>query len=109
MRVEEFAEELDFDLPEDRDYDTVAGLILSCLPSIPEDGATPSVEVCGLHFDVQTVEDRKILWAMVRKVTPPKPEEDPEKKQEESRAAVKARNGTKETRANRLACKQPAA
>lgn len=83
MRVEEFAEELDFDLPEDRDYDTVAGLILSCLPSIPEDGATPSVEVCGLHFDVQTVEDRKILWAMVRKVTPPKPEEDPEKKQEE--------------------------
>ena len=83
MRVEEFAEELDFDLPEDRDYDTVAGLILSCLPSIPEDGATPSVEVCGLHFDVQTVEDRKILWAMVRKVTPPKPEEDPEKKPEE--------------------------
>ena len=35
MRVEEFAEALDFELPEDRDYDTVAGLILSSLPSIP--------------------------------------------------------------------------
>lgn len=77
MRVEDFAEEVDFDLPEDRDYDTVAGMILSCLPSIPEDGATPTVQVCGLQFDVQTIEDRKILWAIVRKVTPePTPEEE---------------------------------
>ena len=78
MRVEEFAEALDFELPEDRDYDTVAGLILSCLPSIPEDGTTPSVEVCGLQFDVQTIEDRKILWAMVHKITPPPPAADEE-------------------------------
>ena len=77
MRVEEFAEALDFELPEDREYDTVAGLILSCLPSIPEDGTTPSVEVCGLHFDVQTIEDRKILWAMVHKLAPV-PEDDVE-------------------------------
>ena len=77
MRVEEFAEALDFELPEDREYDTVAGLILSCLPSIPEDGTTPSVEVCGLHFDVQTIEDRKILWAMVHKLAPV-PEDDAE-------------------------------
>lgn len=68
MRVEDFAEELDITLPENRDYDTVAGMILSCLPSIPEDGTTPSVEVCGLHFDVQTIEERKITWAAVRKL-----------------------------------------
>lgn len=84
MRVEEFAEALDFELPEDRDYDTVAGLILSCLPSIPEDGTTPSVEVCGLHFDVQTIEDRKILWAMVHKITPP-PQDDQQENEEKGR------------------------
>ena len=86
MRVEEFAEALDFELPEDRDYDTVAGLILSCLPSIPEDGTTPSVEVCGLQFDVQTIEDRKILWAMVHKITPPPQAEDEETEEKNHRS-----------------------
>ena len=86
MRVEEFAEALDFELPEDRDYDTVAGLILSCLPSIPEDGTTPSVEVCGLQFDVQTIEDRKILWAMVHKITPPPQAEDQEAEEKNHRS-----------------------
>lgn len=76
MRVEEFAEELDFTLPEDREYDTVAGMILSCLPSIPEDGTTPSVETCGIHFDVQSIEDRKILWAVARKIVPEKENEE---------------------------------
>ena len=85
MRVEEFAEALDFELPEDRDYDTVAGLILSCLPSIPEDGTTPSVEVCGLQFDVQTIEDRKILWAMVHKITTPPQAEDEEAEEKNHR------------------------
>ena len=70
MRVDEFADELDLELPEDRDYDTVAGLILSCLPSIPEDGSKPSVDVLGVHFDVQTIKDRKVLWTIVR--VPPK-------------------------------------
>ncbi len=86
MRVEEFAEALDSELPEDRDYDTVAGLILSCLPSIPEDGTTPSVEVCGLQFDVQTIEDRKILWAMVHKITPPPQAEDEEAEEKNHRS-----------------------
>ena len=86
MRVDEFAEALDFELPEDREYDTVAGLILSCLPSIPEDGTTPSVEVCGLHFDVQTIEDRKILWAMVHKLVPePETDEDGDAKEKTRR------------------------
>lgn len=68
MHIEEFADALDIDLPENRNYDTVAGMILSCLPSIPEDGTTPSVEICNIHFDVQTIEDRKILWATARKL-----------------------------------------
>lgn len=85
MRVEEFAEEVDFDLPEDREYDTVAGMILSCLPCIPEDGTTPTVKVCGLQFDVQTIEDRKILWAIVRKITPEPPAPTEEENAKRSR------------------------
>ena len=98
MRVEEFAEEVDFDLPEDRDYDTVAGMILSCLPSIPEDGATPSVTVCGLQFDVQTIEDRKILWAVVRKLTPEQMEQI---EQAEEAARARHRKRDEEKRAER--------
>lgn len=77
MHIEEFADALDVDLPENREYDTVAGLILSCLPSIPENGTKPSVEVLNLHFDVQTIEDRKILWTLVEKL-PEKDETDEE-------------------------------
>ena len=77
MRVEDFAEEMDIELDEDYDYDTVAGMILSGMPFIPEDGTHPSVEVDGLHFDVETIEDRKIVWAKVSKL--PKPSEDEEK------------------------------
>ena len=91
MRVEEFAEEVDFDLPEDREYDTVAGMILSCLPSIPLDGATPTVKVCGLQFDVQTIEDRKILWAIVRKITPD-PAAPAEEETKRSRRKRESRN-----------------
>ncbi len=80
MKIEDFAEELDIEIPENHDYDTVAGMILSCLPSIPEDGTTPSVEVCGLHFDVQTIEEKKILWAAVRKL--PESEENEENEEE---------------------------
>lgn len=86
MRVEDFAEEVDFDLPEDRDYDTVAGMILSVLPSIPVDGTTPTVKVCGLQFDVQTIEDRKILWSIVRKLAPePAPEEEESRRRHRKR------------------------
>lgn len=84
MRVEELADELDFTLPEDYDYDTVAGMILSCLPSIPEDGTTPTVEVCGLNIEVQTIEDRKILWAIVRKLEPEAEKDEDKSDSEES-------------------------
>jgi len=39
MRIEEANEEMDLDLPESEDYDTVAGFILSLLGRIPENGA----------------------------------------------------------------------
>ena len=78
MRVEDFAEELDIELDEDYDYDTVAGMILSGMPFIPEDGTHPSVEVDGLQFDVEVIEDRKIVWAKVKKLPKPEVEKDDE-------------------------------
>ena len=51
------------------------------------DGTTPTVKVCGLQFDVQTIEDRKILWAIVRKITPepPAPTEEETKRSRRKR------------------------
>ena len=75
LRVDELAEELDIDLPEDLDYDTLGGMVMSCLSTIPEDG---SKEVNGLRIRVEKVEDRKVVWALVEKLPPAPPEEEKE-------------------------------
>lgn len=82
LHVEELADALDITLPEDLDYDTVAGMILSCLPTVPEDGSTVTVEIFGLRVQVESVRNRKICWALVEKIPQ---EEKPE--EEERRSA----------------------
>ena len=82
LHVEELADALDITLPEDLDYDTVAGMILSCLPTVPEDGSTVTVEIFGLRVQVESVRNRKICWALVEKIPQ---EEKPE--EEEKRSA----------------------
>ena len=37
--IDELAEELEMEIPEDEDYDTVGGMIFSCLHTIPADGS----------------------------------------------------------------------
>lgn len=70
--LEELAEAMDFDLPEDeeRDYDTLGGLIFSQLSVIPEDGSRPVVEALGLHIQVEELCDRRVEWALVEKLKP---------------------------------------
>ena len=74
--LEELAEAMDFSLPEDeeRDYDTLGGLIFSQLSVIPEDGSRPVVEALGLRIQVEELCDRRVEWALVEKL-PPVPEE----------------------------------
>ena len=78
LRVDELAEELDIDLPEDLDYDTLGGMVMSCLHAIPANGSQFTVEVNGLRIRVEKVEDRKVVWALVEKLPPAPPEEEKE-------------------------------
>ena len=68
--IEDVAEALDVELPEDLDFDTLGGLVFSQLHTIPKDGAVLDVEVYGLHIHVERIEERRIVAATVRKVLP---------------------------------------
>ena len=68
LSVEDLAEELDMELPEDEDYDTVGGMLLSCLRTIPEDGSRPLVQVHGLELQAEKVEAHRIRSVLVRKL-----------------------------------------
>jgi putative hemolysin len=71
--LEDVADALDIHLPEDEEYDTLGGLIFAQFSVIPEDGSHPEVEAFGLHIRVEELEDRRVEWALVSRVTP-KPE-----------------------------------
>lgn len=67
VEIERFNDETGLRLPQNEEYDTVGGLILNQLGSIPEDGTKPEVDVSGLHFKVVLVADRRIEWVEVNK------------------------------------------
>ena len=73
--IEEVAEALDVDLPEDLEFDTLGGLVFSQLHTIPQDGPVPDVEACGLHVHVDQVDGFRIVSATVRKCAPQEPQE----------------------------------
>ena len=70
--LEELAEAMELELPEDeeRDYDTLGGLVFSQLSVIPEDGSRPVVDALGLHIQVEELCDRRVEWALVEKLEP---------------------------------------
>lgn len=70
--LEELAEAMGFELPEDEemDYDTLGGLVFSQLSVIPEDGSRPLVEALGLRIQVEELCDRRVEWALVEKWSP---------------------------------------
>ena len=70
--LEELAEAMGFELPEDeeRDYDTLGGLVFSQLSVIPQDGSRPVVEALGLRIQVEELCERRVEWALVEKMSP---------------------------------------
>lgn len=66
---------LGLSLPEDTDFETLSGLVFSCLTVIPEDGEEPEVECCGLHIQVEKIAERRIVSALVS-LLPVKEEEE---------------------------------
>ena len=70
--IEDIAEAVGVELPEDEDFDTLGGLVYSQLNTIPEDGSHPEVDAYGLHIRVEKIEDRRVEWALVSKTDPEK-------------------------------------
>lgn len=60
LDVEAFNEKTGRDLPLDEEYDTIGGLILSQVSSIPESGSGLEIDCGGLHFKVESMEGRRI-------------------------------------------------
>jgi len=80
--IEDLAQELDIDLPEDTDYDTVGGMIFSCLRSIPADGSQFDVQVNGLAVHVELLEDQRVETAIISKIMPESTAEEKGKQNE---------------------------
>ncbi|MBN1556067.1 MAG: HlyC/CorC family transporter [Phycisphaerae bacterium] len=72
LRVDELNDELDLELPEDEDYDTVAGFAVAELGYIPHSGETFTAQ--GAEFTIQNADERKITKLRVKKL----PDEDDE-------------------------------
>lgn len=81
ISLDKLGEELDVEFPTSLEVDTLGGLIINKLRTIPKDGSTFDVEVCGLSIHVSKVEDRRIEEAYIKKLETPKPasEEEGEK------------------------------
>ncbi len=80
--LEEVAEALGVELPEDEEYDTLGGLVFTQLAVIPEDGSHPEVDVCGLHIRVEELNDRRVEWATVSRLEIPPQNEEKAEQQE---------------------------
>lgn len=76
--LDQVAEALDMEFPEDVESDTLGGLVFAQLSAIPEDGSQVAVDACGLHIQVQNFTDRRVEWALVSKLPPAdrKPEDE---------------------------------
>ena len=67
LSIDDLNDELDISIPDERDYDTVGGMIFSCLHTIPEDGKQFNVSINGLDITVTRVEDKRVIEAIIQK------------------------------------------
>ncbi len=74
--LEDIAEALGVEFPEDEEAETLGGLVFASLDVIPADGTHPTVDAHGLHIQVEELNDRRVEWAKVSKLAPPETEED---------------------------------
>ena len=67
--IEDLNEETGLNIPESEDYDTIGGLVLSTLSTIPEDGSKLDVETEDIRIHVLSVKERRIERVEVEKRT----------------------------------------
>ena len=75
--LEQVAEALGVEFPEEEESDTLGGLVFAQLSVIPEDGAQIEVDAHGLRIQVLGFADRRVERALVSKLEPA-PEESQE-------------------------------
>ena len=68
--LDEVAEALGMEFPEEEESETLGGLVFAQLSVIPEDGSHPEVDAHGLHIRVEELSDRRVEWALVTKLPP---------------------------------------
>lgn len=73
--LDDIAEALGVEFPEDEDAEILGGLVFARLDVIPADGTHPAVDAHGLHIQVEELSDRRVEWATVSKL---EPKEEPE-------------------------------
>ena len=65
-------------LPESDDYDTLGGLIVTCLNAIPKDGEEPCVEFPGAALPVEKIVDHRVESVLVKKTEGREPSQEEE-------------------------------
>ena len=68
--VEEIGEIMGVSLPESDDYDTIGGLILNRLGSIPKDGTVVDVETEGIAIRAERIKGRRIESVIIERLSP---------------------------------------
>ena len=68
-QLDDICDTLDIDIDyETEEYKTLGGMVFSEMPSIPDDGSLPEVEVKGLKIKVEKIVDLKVESALVSKL-----------------------------------------
>lgn len=77
--IDDINKETELNITPNEDYDTIGGLVMSTLSTIPEDGKEFDIETDDLKIHVLKIEDKRIQRVLVEK----KPEEVENEKEEE--------------------------
>lgn len=74
--IEDLNKETNLNIPESEDYDTVGGLVMSTLSTIPEDGKEFDLSVDGVKIHVLKIEDKRIQRVIIEKDDSTQPSEE---------------------------------
>lgn len=78
-QLDDISDTLDIEIDyETEEYKTLGGMVFSEIPSIPDDGTLPEVEVKGLKIKVEKIVDLRVESALVSKIITETEEESEE-------------------------------
>ena len=74
--IEDLNKETNLNIPESEDYDTIGGLVMSTLSTIPEDGKEFDLSIDGVKIHVLKIEDKRIQRVIIEKDDSTQPTEE---------------------------------